>query len=124
MSKCSIDGGRIMTNLDCTVYGCVYNSDNSCNRGNIHVGGKEAMKPSETLCRSFEQKGSSNTKNSVKSSAGNSTAEKAARATDISCDAVKCRYNQDMKCHAQHIRIAGVHAVASCETECGSYEAK
>ena len=113
-----------MTNLDCTVYGCVYNSDNSCNRGNIQVGGKEAIKPSETLCKSFEQKGSTASKNVAKNSAGNSTADHAARATDVSCDAVKCRYNQGQKCQANHIRIAGVHAVASGETECGSYEAK
>ena len=113
-----------MTKLDCTVYGCVYNSDNSCNRGNIHVGGKEADKPSETLCRSFEQKGSANAKNLSKCSAGNSTASHAERSTDISCDAVKCRYNKEMKCNAPHIRIAGIHAVASGETECGTYEAK
>lgn len=113
-----------MTNLDCTVYGCIYNSDNSCNRGNIHVGGKEAMKSSETLCRSFEQKGSKGTQNSFKNSVGNSTDNYAARATDVDCDAVKCRYNKEMKCNADHIRIAGVHAVASGETECGSYEPK
>jgi hypothetical protein len=113
-----------MTNLDCTVYGCVYNSNNSCNRGNIHVGGKEAIKSSETLCRSFEQKGSTGTQNSAKNSVGNSTAENAARLTDVACDAVKCRYNHEQKCQAQHIRIAGVHAVASGETECGSYESK
>ena len=113
-------GGRIMTKLDCTVYGCTYNSNNSCNRGNIQVGGREAIKSSETVCRSFEQKGSMGEKNTT----SNSAMESAERPTDVDCDAVKCRYNQQNKCHAEHIRIAGVHAVTSGETECGSYEAK
>ena len=113
-----------MTNLDCTVYGCTYNSDNSCTRGNIQVGGHEAIKPSETVCRSFEPKRSSQMSNSTKNSMGNSTSDSASRPTDIACDAVKCRYNKEKKCHAQHIRVAGVHAVTSGETECGSFEAK
>lgn len=108
-----------MTKLDCTVYGCTYNADNSCTRGKIHVGGHEAIKSSETVCRSFEPKGSKGEKNSV----SNSTAS-AERPTDISCDAVKCIYNKEKKCHAEHIRVAGVHAVASGETECGSFVAK
>ena len=112
-----------MTKLDCTVYGCTYNADNSCTRGNIQVGGHEAIKSSETVCRSFEQKGSRDAKNTTGNSISNSTAS-AERPTDVACDAVKCRYNKEKKCHAQHIRIAGVHAVASGETECGSFEAE
>lgn len=108
-----------MTNLDCTVYGCTYNADNSCTRGNIQVGGHEAIKSSETVCRSFELKGSTGEKNAMRSSTAS-----ASRPTDVSCDAVKCRYNKEEKCHAEHIRVAGVHAVASGETECGSFEAE
>ena len=108
-----------MTNLDCTVYGCYYNKDNSCSRGNIQVGGKEAIKSSETLCRSFEQRSNKET-----NQARNAASCSASRPTDVACDAVKCRYNQDQRCKATHIRIAGLHAVTSGETQCGSYEAK
>ena len=109
-----------MTNLECTVYGCTYNSDKSCNRGNIQVGGREAIKSSETVCRSFEQKKSGEEKNSV----SNSTGESVQKSTDVSCDAVKCRFNENQKCHATTIGIAGLHAVTSGETECGSFEAR
>lgn len=112
-----------MTNLDCTVYGCTYNEKNSCTRGKIQVGGREAIKSSETLCESFQQKSGNTMNHASVNSVKNSTVE-ASNPTDVFCNAVKCRYNESNKCSASHIRIAGVHAVASGETECGSYEAK
>lgn len=107
-----------MTNLDCTVLSCIYNENKSCERGNIQVGGREAMKSSETACESFVQKRSDGEKNQTQNKVG----ESASYPTEVACNAVKCRYNKEKKCHAEHIQIAGVHAVTTGETECGSFE--
>ena len=107
-----------MTNLDCSVYDCVYNTDFGCKRSNIQVGGREAIKSSETVCNSFALKGSYGDR----LRASNMAECNEAKQTEVSCNAVRCRYNSDKKCSAEHIRIAGVHAMASGETECGSFE--
>ena len=104
-----------MANLYCSVVSCAFNSNNSCKRDNITVGGHEACKPSETACRSFSPKGT----NTLEMSCCG-----AEKQTKVACDAVKCKFNVDKNCHAKHIGIAGKHAVTNGETECGSFEMK
>lgn len=107
------DGGRIMTNLDCNVVGCSYNNNNSCRRDNITIGGSQAQKSSETVCKSFSPKGT----NTLVNACGG-----AKKQTNVACDAVNCKFNQSKECSAEHIGVAGRHAVTNGETECGSFE--
>ncbi len=109
-----------MTDIECSVYECAYNTDFSCRRSNIQVGGRDAIKSSETVCQSFGLKSSNDDKLRTTNMAECNNAPN----TEVYCNAVRCRYNSDKKCQAQRIRIAGVHAMASGETECGSFEAE
>ena len=104
-----------MTNLDCSVVGCAYNSNNTCKRENITVGGHEAHKASETACKSFSPKGTNTMINGM---------ENAKKETNVACDAVNCKYNRERNCEAQRIGISGKHAVTNAETECGSFVAR
>ena len=105
-----------MTKLECSVVNCSYNENRLCKRENITVGGREAIKPSETACESFYPRGT-NTMTNLDTKGPK-------KETNIACNAVACRYNSDMKCMADHIQIAGVHAVSNGETECGTFEHK
>lgn len=105
-----------MTNLECSVATCSYNENRMCKRENIKVGGQEAIKPSETVCESFYPRGT-NTMTSLDDKG-------AQKETNVACGAVTCVYNQDKKCTADHIQIAGVKAVASGETECGTFQCR
>lgn len=102
-----------MTNLDCTVINCAYNKDRSCSRNDISVEGNNAILPSETSCGSFKPKTSDKVDNSCHC---------VKKETDVSCEAVECKYNASYKCSAKHIGIAGGHADNSSETECSSFE--
>ena len=44
--------------------------------------------------------------------------------TNIACNAVTCMYNSNKKCTAEKIQIAGVKAMTSGETECGTFQCK
>lgn len=105
-----------MTKLDCTVVNCAYNTNKMCKRENITVGGHEASKPSETVCKSFYPKGT-NTVNNVSSF-------QPEKETNVACDAITCRYNYNKKCAADQIAIAGIHAMTNGETECGTFQSK
>ena len=102
-----------MTNLDCDVINCVYNKDASCVRKNIEVEGDSARFASETCCGSFEQRRSG-------CSTCNSTQE-VCKDTDVTCEAVECRFNKSKKCSANHIGISGRHADNMRETECARF---
>lgn len=103
-----------MTKLECSVYNCTYNCNRRCERENITIGGHEARKPSETACNSFYLKGT----NTMTSLADNGGKE----ALNICCHAVTCRYNENKKCTAGEIAIAGLHALTNGETECGTFQ--
>ena len=103
-----------MTNLDCTVVNCAYNNDKCCSRNDISVKGDDAVVPSETNCGSFLLRTSDG--------AVNVSHCCTAKATDVSCEACGCRYNDSNKCTAKHIGIAGGHADEAGETECSSPE--
>ena len=101
-----------MTFLDCSVMGCAYNDDQCCTKENIKVEGTNAKEMSETCCSSFKEKGCGCATNVQKT---------AAKETDVMCEATHCIYNDDCKCSADHIGIAGGNACRCTETECASF---
>lgn len=105
-----------MTKLDCNVVSCSYNENRLCKRDNITVGGQKAIKPSETVCESFYPRGTN--------TMTNLDAKGPSEMTNIACNAVTCVYNDNKKCTAEHIQIAGVKAMTSGETECGTFQCK
>lgn len=105
-----------MTNLECSVASCSYNENRMCKRDNITVGGQKANKPSETVCESFYLRGTN--------TMTNLDANGPKKETNIACNAVTCVYNENKKCTAESIQIAGVKAVSSGETECGTFQCK
>ena len=105
-----------MTKLDCNVVSCSYNENRLCKRENITVGGMGAKKASETVCESFYPKGTNTMTNM--DSHGPSIE------TNVACNAITCVYNQNKKCTAEKIQIAGMKAVASGETECGTFQSR
>lgn len=101
-----------MVKLDCTVENCAYNANKSCRREDITVGGYEAHKSTETACESFAPRGT----NTLVNACGGAKKE-----TKVACNAVNCKYNEGKICHAEHIGIAGTHAVTNGETECATF---
>ena len=104
-----------MTYLDCSVTGCVYNKDYSCSKNEIMVEGKEAEEKRSTCCGSFREKESNHC------GCSNVTQEPK-KETNVCCEACHCRFNENNKCEATHIGIAGGNACTCGETECASFE--
>ncbi|MCD8150705.1 MAG: DUF1540 domain-containing protein [Clostridiales bacterium] len=104
-----------MTQLDCTVTSCLYNRDCLCGKGNIVIGGRDAVKSGDTCCESFRERGT-NTINRV---------DQADTAVEIACEACECIHNEDCKCSASHIGIGGGSGVCQCgETECEDFRCR
>lgn len=102
-----------MAQLDCIVSNCVYNKDTCCCKGDIMVGGKHAVCDADTCCESFAQKrGDSYT----------SALEHPCKMISIDCEAVKCIYNSNYKCFAEHVDIKGDGASNSRETLCATFK--
>lgn len=102
-----------MTHLDCSVVGCIYNTEKCCCKGDIIVEGKDAKENSGTCCGSFKERGSNASSNSTLNPS---------KEIDVSCEACHCRFNEEQKCAAEHIGIAGAKACTCGETECASFE--
>ena len=105
-----------MTKLGCNVVSCSYNENKLCKRDNITVGGQKAMKPSETVCESFYPRGTN--------TMTNLDAKGPSEMTNIACNAVTCVYNSNKICTADQSQIAGIKAMTSGETECGTFQCK
>ena len=101
-----------MTNLDCIVTNCVYNDDKCCCKGDIEVKGENAKNTAETCCGSFVEQ---------KKDLKNYAVGEPSKQIDVSCEACKCVFNEDYKCSADHIGIAGRDACSCGETECASF---
>ncbi len=103
-----------MAELKCTVTNCTYNNDKYCSKGDIMVGGKTANRIDDTSCESFrERKGDSA-----------SNAMSPCRTISIDCEAVKCKYNSNYKCYAEHVDIKGCGACGCGETACATFQEK
>ena len=103
-----------MAQLDCGVDNCVYNKCKSCCKGDITVGGKHAESRSDTCCESFSGKRAGDSYISA--------LEHPCRTISIDCEAVKCVYNSNYKCHAEHVDIKGGGANSSAGTECSTFK--
>ena len=104
-----------MADLKCTVDNCVYNSQHLCSKGDIMVGGKHACKVEETCCESFDQRREGH--DSFKNSTCHPT-----KTISIDCEAVKCMYNANYKCTADHVDIKGCGACGCRETACATFK--
>lgn len=104
-----------MTNLECNVKNCMHNSDNCCCKRAITVEGREAGQARETCCASFDENRGGAFTNLFK------TPE---TRLEISCDAVKCIYNEDNRCRAERIGITGEGANQCGDTKCSTFKAR
>ena len=105
-----------MAELRCRVKNCVYFKDNLCCKGDIMVGGKHATESRETSCESFiERKGNSYT----------SAMDHPCKTISIDCEAEKCSYNSNYKCHASKVEITCCDGTTcSGDTVCETFKQK
>ena len=101
-----------MTQLKCSAQTCMYNEDHYCCKGDIMVEGRDAKEPAGTCCASFRERIGETTSNSM---------AHPCREIDVDCEAVQCCFNDDCKCSADEIGIAGSHACQCDDTECASF---
>lgn len=102
-----------MAELRCSVDNCVHNKSEYCCKGDILVGGKHACCDDDTCCESFSE-----TKNDrFISSTGHPSS-----VISIDCEAVKCVYNSNYKCTANHVDIKGCGACNCAETACSTFQ--
>lgn len=104
-----------MAQLNCTVENCAYNKDKYCCKGDIMVGGKHAHEEKETCCESFLE---------AKADRFTSALEHPSKIISIDCEAVKCVYNSNYKCVAEHVDIKGCGAADCRETSCATFKEK
>ena len=104
-----------MAYLDCSVKSCTYNNeDGCCCKGDIQVEGREATEAQSTCCGSFKDRGTNG--------AACNALKDVSKEIDVACEATHCRFNENEKCHADHIGISGAGACTCGETECASFE--
>lgn len=104
-----------MAELLCSVDNCVHNKSECCCKGDIMVGGKYACCNDETCCESFADN---------KRDRYVSALEHPSRMINIDCEAVKCVYNSNYKCRADHVDIRGGGASECRETACATFQEK
>ena len=81
-----------MTDLKCSVETCCFHDGDCCCRNDIMVGGAKACADGYPD-----------------------------RMTQIDCEAVKCRYNTNYKCQAEHVDMRGSRAGDRRETACATF---
>jgi len=111
------EGEGNVADLKCVVENCTYNKDCLCSKGDIMVGGKHACDCDGTCCESFAQK------REGRESFSNSLSHPS-HTISIDCEAVKCIYNSNYKCVAEHVDIKGCGASDCRETACATFSEK
>ena len=106
-----------MAELKCGVENCTYNEEKRCCKGDIMVGGKHACCDEDTCCESFAQKREGH-------DAYTSSLSHSSPTISIDCEAVKCIYNSNYKCVAEHVDIKGCGACDCRETACATFTEK
>lgn len=101
-----------MAELKCGVTNCTYNKERLCSKGDIMVGGKHAANSDDTCCESFMER---------RDGAVTSAIEHPSKTISIDCEAVKCVYNSNYKCVADHVDIMGCGADSCRETSCATF---
>lgn len=102
-----------MAELKCAVENCMYNNSECCCKGDIMVGGMRACNSDDTCCESFREE--------KEGQAVNSFNDRPSRVISIDCEAVKCMYNTNYKCYAEHVDIRGCGASDCRETSCATF---
>ena len=93
-------------NLKCSAEDCAYNHSLECKAGGIKVGGRQATSTSETVCASYV--------NRANNSFINATDNGYTTPSDIKCEADNCKYNKNLLCTAESVKINA--SDASCAT--------
>ena len=101
-----------MPALSCSAMTCVYNQNELCSKGDIRVGGSGAKSSMETCCESFKERGEGTMSNSTGCGCTK---------IGVDCKAQNCTFNDNCKCEAGDIHIAGDSAFSCQETECSSF---
>lgn len=101
-----------MTELKCLVKNCTYNDSQCCCKGDIMVGGMKACSCDDTCCESFREQKEGSARNAL---------DHPSRMISIDCEAVKCMYNTNYKCSAEHVDIKDIGADGSRETLCATF---
>ena len=104
-----------MTVLNCSVKNCYYNKSSKCCKDGIQVGGTDATIVDATYCEDFRKVKDSAT---AKSEHCDCVPDKK---KNVRCDAVRCTFNDNCRCHADEITIDGNGATHQSQTECGSF---
>ena len=104
-----------MAELKCLAEKCVYNKDYLCSKGDIMVGGKHADSIDDTCCESFMERRQDR-------EAYTSSTSHPSNYISIDCEAVRCMYNTNYKCHADHVDIKGNGANDCKETACATFK--
>ena len=102
-----------MPELKCDVITCLHNKQNYCELDAIEVTGSHAMVPAETNCGSFVERKGNEYSNSMKEASAKS---------EVKCHACECQYNENLKCHAGKINVAGSTAEKTEETKCATFK--
>lgn len=106
--------------LKCGVKPCVFYEDKHCTRISIVVQGDQARIEEETHCGSFHKK-ERESKNDIyqieMASLGHINEH-----MSVNCEATNCRFNRNLLCHAEEIKIDGTRAHHSNETFCSSFD--
>ncbi len=106
-----------MPALKCSALTCIYNKEELCSKGDILVTGDTAKTPDQTSCGSFQERKGESMTASCASGCGCETIK-------VDCEACGCMYNDDRKCSASQIGIAGPNARSSQQTMCGTFRSK
>lgn len=116
--RCDEKGnGEYMAELKCGVRECTYNEECLCAKGDIMVGGKVASHEDETCCESFMRRREG--RDSFSNSVG-----RPSKLISIDCEAVKCVYNSNYKCVADHVDIKGCGCNDCEDTACATFTEK
>lgn len=106
-----------MAELNCAAEYCTYNKEKLCCKGDIMVGGKHASNEEDTCCDSFALRKEGR-------DVYTSSLEHPSRTISIDCEAIKCTYNKNYKCVADHVDIKGNDACDTGETACATFQEK
>lgn len=106
-----------MPALKCSAVTCIYNKQELCSKGDIQVTGDNAVTADQTSCGSFQERKGESMTASCTSGCGCETIA-------VDCQACKCIYNDNCKCNASQIGIAGSGATTSQQTMCSTFSCK
>ena len=93
-------------NLKCNAEDCAYNHSLECKAGGIKVGGRQATSTSETVCASYVNRANNGFTNAIDNGY--------ASTSDIKCEAENCKYNENLLCKAESVKINS--SDSSCDT--------